>query len=80
MLAQIAAKHGRTPSQVVLRWLTQSGASAIPKATSAQHLADNMASLAFDLDEGDLAAIATLDSPEGRTGPDPLTFAVKHFA
>lgn len=80
VLAAIAAKHARTPSQVVLRWLTQSGASAIPKATSPQHLADNMASLAFDLDEADLAAIATLDSPEGRTGPDPSTFAVKHFA
>ena len=80
VLAEIAAKHARTPSQVVLRWLTQSGASAIPKATSLQHLAQNMASLSFDLDETDLAAIATLDSTEGRTGPDPLTFAVKHFA
>ena len=65
---------------MVLRWLTQSGASAIPKATSALHLAQNMASLSFDLDETDLAAIATLDSADGRTGPDPLTFAVKHFA
>jgi len=80
VLEQIAAKHVRTPSQVVLRWLTQSGASAIPKATSAQHLVQNMTSLSFDLDEADLAAIATLDSTEGRTGPDPQTFAVKHFA
>ena len=80
VLGEIAAKHARTPSQVVLNWLTQSGASVIPKATSAQHLAQNMASLSFDLDVSDLAAIAALDSAEGRTGPDPLTFAVKHFA
>ena len=76
-LTGIAAKHGRTPSQVVLRWLTQSGASVIPKATSAAHLAQNMASLEFNLDDADLAAIARLDSAEGRTGPDPLTFALK---
>jgi len=80
VLLEISAKHARSPSQVVLRWLTQSGASAIPKATSVQHLAQNMASLSFELDETDLAAIAILDSAEGRTGPDPLTFAVKHFA
>ena len=80
VLVAIAAKHARTPSQVVLRWLTQSGASAIPKATSAQNLTQNMASVSFDLDEADLAAIATLDDAEGRAGPDPLTYSVKHFA
>ena len=73
-LTAIAAKHGRTSSQVLLRWLTQQGASAIPKATSEAHLAGNLASLTFDLDEADLAAIAALDDPAGRTGPDPLTF------
>ena len=76
VLTRIATKHNRTASQVVLRWLTQSGASAIPKATSAAHLAQNLASLAFTLDEADLAAIAALDSAEGRTGPDPETFAL----
>ena len=74
VLTGIAAKHGRSTSQVVLRWLTQSGASAIPKATSEAHLAANLASLAFTLDNADLAAIAALDDPAGRTGPDPLTF------
>ena len=77
VLVGIASKHGRAPSQVVLRWLTQSGISVIPKATSAGHLTDNLASLAFDLDPDDLAAIAMLDSTDGRTGPDPLTFALK---
>ncbi len=80
VLARIGAKHGRRPSQVVLRWLTQDGASAIPKATSAQHLAENIDSFAFDLDETDFAAIALLDSEHGRTGPDPRTFAVKNLS
>lgn len=76
-LLAIATKHGRTASQVVLRWLTQSGASVIPKATSATHLAQNLSSLDFDLDEADRTAIAALDSADGRTGPDPLTFDLR---
>lgn len=76
-LTRIAARHGATASQVVLRWLIQSGASAIPKATSGLHLAENMASFALDLDEADMAAIAALDNEQGRTGPDPSTFAMK---
>ena len=74
VLAGIAAKHGRSASQVLLRWLSQQGAAAIPKATSEAHLAGNLASLTFDLDDADLAAIAALDDPAGRTGADPRTF------
>lgn len=74
VLVEIAGKHGRTPSQVVLRWLTQSGASAIPKATSAAHLAQNLASLEFTLEDVDMEAISRLDSADGRSGSDPLTF------
>jgi len=77
VLARLADKHGRSASQVVLRWLTLTGASVIPKATSAAHLSANLASLEFDLDADDLAAVAALDSPDGRTGPDPLTFDLK---
>ncbi|MES2491651.1 MAG: aldo/keto reductase [Pseudomonadota bacterium] len=80
VLGKIAAKHGCTPSQVVLRWLTQYGASAIPKATGTAHLAQNMASFEFTLDEGDLADVAALDTPDGRSGPDPLTFALKDLS
>ena len=80
VLTQIAAKHNRTASQIVLRWLTQSGASVIPKATGAAHLVANMGALAFDLDDADMAAIANLDCEQGRTGPDPMTFKVKHLS
>lgn len=80
VLIEIASKHDRTVIQVVLRWLTQMGASAIPKATSSQHLAENMSALAFDLDDADIVEIASLDSEHGRTGPSPMTFAVKDFS
>ncbi|MFM5886288.1 MAG: aldo/keto reductase [Novosphingobium sp.] len=75
-LTRIADKHDRSPSQVVLRWLTMIGAAAIPKATGAAHLEQNLAALTLELDSEDLAAIAALDSAAGRTGPDPETFAL----
>jgi len=80
VLIKIAAKHDCTVSQVILRWLTQLGASAIPKATSMKHLAENIGALAFDLDHADMVEIASLDSEYGRTGPNPMTFAVKDWS
>lgn len=79
VLAKIAAKHDCTPAQIVLRWLTQSGASAIPKATSMTHLSTNLTSFNCTLDKDDLADIAALDQADGRSGPDPLTFDVRSF-
>lgn len=74
VIVGIGAKHGRAPSQVVLRWHATQGMSVIPKVTSAAHLAQNMASLEFDLDAQDLAALAGLDREDGRIGPHPMTF------
>ncbi|MEN9708721.1 MAG: hypothetical protein RIQ68_1129 [Pseudomonadota bacterium] len=79
VLTRIAARHDRTPAQIVLRWLTQSDASAIPKATGPAHLSANLASFDFELDNDDLADIAALDQSDGRSGPDPLTFDVRSF-
>lgn len=74
VLASIAARHGRTPAQVVLRWHLQSGLIVIPKSTHAERLRENMAIRDFVLDDADMAAIAGLDRADGRSGPDPLTF------
>jgi 2,5-diketo-D-gluconate reductase A len=73
---QIAKKHGRTPTQVILRWHIACGASMIPKATSSAHLVENMHSFGFDLDAEDLALIRSLDRPDGRMGFDPLTMDI----
>jgi 2,5-diketo-D-gluconate reductase A len=43
----------------------------IPKASDAQHLANNFAALDLTLDDEDLAAIDALDDPAGRLGPEP---------
>lgn len=74
VLATLAAKHGRTPAQVVLRWHLQLGNVVIPKSVTPSRIAENLAVFDFALDDEDLAAIATLDTG-ARIGPDPATFA-----
>lgn len=74
VLARLAAKHGRTPAQVVLRWHLQLGNVAIPKSVTPSRIAENIAVFDFALDDEDMAAIATLDNG-GRIGPDPAVFA-----
>lgn len=70
VLARIAAKHGRTPAQIVLRWHVQLGNVVIPKASSPERIRENLDVFGFELDADDLAAIAGLESGE-RTGRDP---------
>ena len=74
VVGKLAKKHGRSPSQIVLRWHVTCGVSLIPKATSPEHLAENMSSYEFELDAGDLAALSALDRADGRAGPDPAVF------
>lgn len=70
VLAAIAAKHDRTPAQVVLRWHVQLGVSVIPKSVTPSRMLENLDVFGFALDDADLAAIATLETGE-RTGVDP---------
>lgn len=72
-IAAIAAAHGRTPAQVVLRWHLQQGRIVIPKSVTPARIAENLDVFDFDLDTDDLAAIDALDR-DGRTGPHPDTF------
>ncbi|QKS00402.1 aldo/keto reductase [Sphingomonas sp. CL5.1] len=61
MLQSIADKHGKSIAQVVLRWLNQRGIVAIPKSVRKERMAENFAIFDFELDQDDLALIATLD-------------------
>jgi 2,5-diketo-D-gluconate reductase A len=74
-IVDIAAKHRKTPAQVVIRWHLDSGLIAIPKTVRAQRLTENIGALGFRLDQEDMGRIDSLDSPNGRIGPDPATAA-----
>ncbi|MBB6406116.1 aldo/keto reductase [Arthrobacter sp. AZCC_0090] len=77
-IAQIAAKHGATPAQIVIAWHLAIGNVVIPKSVTESRIQENFAALGVTLDEADVEAINGLDrGVEGRIGPDP---AVSDFA
>lgn len=69
-----AARTGKSPAQVILRWHVQLGCSVIPRSTRAAGLAENIALWDFELTAAEMAAIGLLDAGE-RTGPDPALFS-----
>ncbi|WNM25593.1 aldo/keto reductase [Demequina capsici] len=69
-IAAIAASHGRSPAQVMLRWHLQEGRSAIPKSVTPSRIAENFDVFDFSLDADEVAAIDALDTGV-RSGPDP---------
>jgi 2,5-diketo-D-gluconate reductase A len=66
----LAAEHGRTPAQVILRWHMQLGNIAIPKASSEARIRENLDVFGFVLSERDLTALSELDRGQ-RTGSHP---------
>jgi 2,5-diketo-D-gluconate reductase A len=73
-LIAIAAKHGKSPAQIVLRWHLENGIVAIPKSITPARIRANFDLAGFELDDEDKARMASLDSPAGRVGPDPAHF------
>jgi 2,5-diketo-D-gluconate reductase A len=75
VITGIAARTGRTPAQVTLRWHIQRGDVIFPKSSSIERMAENFALFDFELDDEAVRAITALDRGEkGRTGPNPDTF------
>jgi 2,5-diketo-D-gluconate reductase A len=62
LLLSIAARHGKTVAQVILRWLYQRGVVAIPKSVRKERIAENFNIFDFSLTSEDMAAIASLDT------------------
>lgn len=69
----IAAEHGVTPAQVILRWHLQQGRIIIPKSVTPARIRENLDVFRFELADTELAAIDALER-DGRTGPHPAEF------
>lgn len=64
VLASIAAKHGKSVAQVVLRWLVQRGVVVIPKSVRKERIVENFNIFDFELSKEDIEQISTLDTGE----------------
>ncbi|MFC3996552.1 aldo/keto reductase [Nocardiopsis sediminis] len=75
VIERIAAGHGRTAAQVVLRWHLQLGAVPLPKAAGAARQHENMSVFDFALSEAEMAAVTGLGRPDGRIADqDPAVY------
>ena len=61
VFVELAAKYGKTPAQIILRWHVQMGFAVIPGSRNVAHIRDNLAILDFALSDDDMARIAVLD-------------------
>lgn len=74
VIGEIAEKHGKSVSQVILRWELDQGLIVIPKSTHAERIQQNIDVFGFQLDDEDRQRIDALDDPkEGKTGSFPET-------
>ena len=58
---RIAEKHGRSISQITLRFLVQQSIIVIPKSTKPEHMSENLAVLDFELEPEDMTDLEGLE-------------------
>ena len=64
VISSIAARHGKTSAQVILRWHLQDGHIAIPGSHNEKHIHENFDIFDFELSSHEMAEIAALDKNE----------------
>ena len=80
VLSALAAEHGRSVAQVVLRWLLQRGVVVIPKSVRRERIVENFAVFDFELNPQDMEQIASLDTGESLFFSHTDPAVVRQFA
>ena len=70
-LARVGKRHGKSASQIALRWLLQRGRVVIPRTSKSERLAENLDVFGFTLGEAEMAEIDALKRPDGRLVSPP---------
>jgi diketogulonate reductase-like aldo/keto reductase len=67
-IQEIAERHGRTPAQVLLRWVVQRDIPVIPKSVRRERIEENGQIFDFELSDEEMAALDSLDTTGGTDG------------
>lgn len=62
VVKKLAEKYGKTPAQIVLRWQLEIGNIAIPKSSTPERIAENLAVFDFTLSADEVASISALNT------------------
>lgn len=74
-LAELAAKYGRSVSQICLKWSLQSGFLPVAKAVSSEHIAENLRIFDFELEPSDIKVLNEMTGECGvHANPDERPF------
>ena len=63
-----AEKYGKTPAQILFRFLTQKGIAVIPRSTKPEHIREKFALFDFTLTPDEMAQLSALDRKEPLIG------------
>ncbi|KAG0424823.1 hypothetical protein HPB47_027978 [Ixodes persulcatus] len=61
VLKGIAERYGKSPAQVLIRWLLQRGVVVLPRSTNAAHIHENFQVFDFELTEADMRLVSGLN-------------------
>ncbi len=61
VITEIAAKYGRTPAQILIRWSLQHGLVVIPKSVRPERIRENADVFGFEIKSPDMARLNALD-------------------
>ena len=64
----LAEKYGKTPAQILLRFLTQKSIAVIPRSTKPEHIREKFALFDFTLTPDEMAQLSALDRKEPLIG------------
>lgn len=77
---KIAVAHGKTPAQIVLRFLIQNDILVIPKTTHIERMKENIDIFDFELSDDEIKQLVTLDTKTPMIGnaedPEKVEFAM----
>ena len=83
VLKSIGDKYGKTPAQVILRWLIERNVIVIPKTTHKERMTENFNIFDFALSADDKAKISTLDTDKmfsDHRNPERIKWIVNYKA